>query len=63
MTDVELNPPTKRECLRCGRRDVWDAGLVCWRIVEEDGRKLSGNPFCMHEWDITGTHKPIRELA
>lgn len=59
MSDVQLNPPTKRRCLRCGREDVWDAEAGNWSIREVDGEKLDGNRFCLHEWDITGTHRPI----
>jgi len=59
MTEVKLNPPTTRRCLRCGREDVWDDDLQDWRIRENDGDKLAGDRFCLHEWDITGTHRPI----
>ena len=59
MSDVQLNPPTKRRCLRCGREDVWDEAVEDWSIREVDGEKLAGNRFCLHEWDITGTHRPI----
>jgi hypothetical protein len=52
-------PPEKRECERCGRRDFWDHDAQKWRIVEEDGEKLIGDPYCLHEWDITGTYNPL----
>ena len=58
--DVELNPPTRRRCTRCGREDVWDEAAVGWRVRTEGGQKRSGERFCLHEWDITGTHPPIR---
>ena len=61
MDSAELNPPTRRACLRCGREDVWDPETIEWRIRVVDGEKRSGNPFCLHEWDITGTHKPVIE--
>lgn len=61
MGDVKLNPPTRRTCLRCGREDVWDDDVGEWTVREEDGEKRAGNRFCMHEWDITGTHTPITE--
>lgn len=55
---VELDPPTERECRQCGRRDVWDSDATSWRI-ESDARV--GNAYCIHEWDINGTYRPIRE--
>lgn len=61
MDQATLNPPERRECLRCGRVDVWDGEIGDWTISTEDGEKLFGNPFCLHEWDITGTHTPIKE--
>ena len=61
MDEVQLNPPKERRCLVCGREDVWDDAAGEWRIREADGEKLTGDRFCMHEWDITGTHKPILE--
>ena len=61
MSDVQLNPPDERRCLICGREDVWDEGADEWQIREEDGEKVAGERFCMHEWDITGTHRPILE--
>lgn len=61
MSDVTLNPPDERRCLVCGREDVWDEEAAEWRVRLEDGEKLSGNRFCMHEWDITGTHRPLLE--
>lgn len=63
MAEVELNPPTRRTCQRCGREDVWDDETIEWRIRTDGDRKLAGNPFCLHEWDITGTHKPVRERS
>jgi hypothetical protein len=56
---TEIVPPTERECERCGRRDVWDEDAETWRIVESDGDKLTGNPHCLHEWDINGTYSPV----
>jgi hypothetical protein len=55
---VELDPPTERECRQCGRRDVWDSDATSWRI--ESGARV-GNVYCIHEWDINGTYRPIRE--
>ena len=61
MSDVRLNPPEERTCLLCGREDVWDAAAGEWRIRTVDGEKRAGSRFCMHEWDVTGTHKPVLE--
>ena len=55
---AELDPPTERECQRCGRRDVWDPDVEGWRIRTE---AHAGDPFCIHEWDINGAYHPIRE--
>jgi hypothetical protein len=54
-------PPDERECERCGRRDRWDDDLGTWRIVEADGEKAYGSPFCLHEWSINGAYNPIAE--
>lgn len=59
MPDVSLNPPEKRTCTQCGREDIWDAEIGDWTIREVDGEKRAGDRFCMHEWDITGTHASI----
>jgi predicted ABC-type ATPase len=60
MTDAELDPPTDRTCERCGRRDTWDEAAATWRIVVEDGDKVVGDPYCIHEWDVTAEHNPFR---
>ncbi|WP_167599418.1 HEWD family protein [Halorussus marinus] len=54
---AELDPPTKRECHRCGRREVWDADAANWTIANGN----AGEPFCIHEWDITGAYQPVTE--
>ena len=59
MAEVRLNPPTRRACVDCGREDVWDADAGEWRIRRENGTRLVGEPYCLHEWDITGTHRPV----
>ena len=61
MGRVRLNPPTRRECLQCGRKDAWDDEAGQWRIREVDGEKMAGDRFCLHEWDITGSHTPITQ--
>ena len=57
MTTV--TPPKARECERCGRTDEWDAETGTWTVVSEDGDRLAGDPFCLHEWDINGTYNPL----
>lgn len=61
MPEITLNPPSRRECLECGRVDVWDQERGEWRIEEVNSEKRAGERFCLHEWDITGTHTPILE--
>jgi hypothetical protein len=59
MTDVELHPPTERTCERCGRRDRWDPSTGHWRLV--DGDDAAGDPFCIHEWDVTAEYNALEE--
>jgi hypothetical protein len=56
-------PPKERECERCGRTDTWDDDSGTWTVVEEDGDRLTGDPYCLHEWDINGTYNPLEEGA
>jgi hypothetical protein len=58
---AEIVTPRKRECERCGRVDKWDPERHSWRIVTEDDTKRSGDPHCLHEWDINGTFNPLAE--
>lgn len=57
--NATIDPPTERSCERCGRQDVWDPDRESWVIVEEEGRRLAGDPQCLHEWDINGSYNPI----
>ena len=59
MADGELRRPTDRTCELCGRQETWDAGAESWRIVVDDGGRLAGNVYCIHEWDITGRFTPF----
>jgi len=52
-------PPKERECERCGRKDVWDDDGGSWCIAIEDGERRAGRPYCLHEWDISGTYDPF----
>jgi hypothetical protein len=54
-----LSLPRERTCERCGRHDVWDETDTTWRIEVDDGTKQSGNPHCLHEWDINGSFNPV----
>lgn len=54
-----LSLPRERTCERCGRHDVWDEADTTWRIEVDDGTKQSGNPHCLHEWDINGSFNPV----
>ncbi|WP_435154320.1 HEWD family protein [Haladaptatus sp. DFWS20] len=53
---AELNRPDRRRCTQCGREDEWNESSHNWTIAGSEGR-----PFCLHEWDINGTHNPIVE--
>jgi hypothetical protein len=61
MDDPELVPPAERTCECCGRRDRWDDETGHWRIVVRDDERLGGDPFCVHEWDVTGDYNPVPE--
>jgi hypothetical protein len=54
-----ISTPTQRTCERCGRSDVWDERRQEWTIAEADGERQVGNPYCIHEWDITGSFNPF----
>lgn len=58
---VEIEPPTRRSCERCGREDVWDEEANNWVIRVEGGERLVGDRHCIHEWDINGGYSPIVE--
>lgn len=61
MADAELTPPTERTCERCGREDAWDDEVGNWQIVDEGGERHAGDPFCLHEWDVTAEYNPFGE--
>ncbi len=53
---VTINPPHERTCERCGRTDVWQPERNNW-VVDGD----VGDPYCLHDWDITGSYNPIEK--
>jgi len=53
---VELNAPRDRKCLRCGREEEWDDSVYGWTVAAE-----AGKAYCIHEWDVNGTHPTIAE--
>ncbi len=57
--NARLRRPTKRTCERCGRGEKWDHRQEAWQIATEDEEKLTGDPHCIHEWDINGVFDPI----
>jgi hypothetical protein len=59
MSKGELRRPTDRSCERCGRQERWDASAESWRIVVDGERRLAGNVYCIHEWDINGRFAPF----
>jgi len=60
---IQIVPPTRRTCERCGRTDVWDETDENWVIAEEAGERQVGNRHCIHEWDINGQYSPVAEKA
>jgi hypothetical protein len=60
---VEIEPPTRRTCERCGRTDRWDETVENWIIAEEDDERQTGNKHCIHEWDINGQYNPVSRNA
>ena len=53
-------PPTERTCERCGRTDVWNDDRGSWVVAtDDDGTRITGEPFCLHEWDINGAYSPL----
>jgi hypothetical protein len=56
---VGITAPTERTCEVCGRREAWDDDADAWRVVRDDGTRLAGNVYCIHEWDINGTFAPV----
>ncbi|MFB6107501.1 MAG: HEWD family protein [Haloplanus sp.] len=58
---VTIRRPTDRRCERCGRHERWNDASSTWRIAVEDGERVVGNVYCLHDWDINGTFVPIEE--
>jgi hypothetical protein len=58
---TEVVPPDERTCERCGREDAWDESAGKWVVVTVDGESRHGTPHCLHEWDINGTYKPLKQ--
>lgn len=52
VTGVETRRPEERTCERCGRRETWDDDG--WRV------QVTGEVFCVHDWDINGSFAPLR---
>jgi hypothetical protein len=59
MTEGELRRPTERACELCGRQEAWDGEIESWRIAVEEGERLTGRVYCVHEWDINGRFAPF----
>ncbi len=55
--NARLRRPTKRICERCGRSEQWDQNQEAWQLASDDGE--TGDPHCIHEWDINGVFDPI----
>ncbi len=59
LARTELRTPQKRACECCSRYEVWDTDDGFWKIATDDNERLTGNPHCIHEWDIDGTFRPF----
>lgn len=57
--NAQVRKPTMRVCEECERAERWDEDLEAWQLVREDGERLTGNPHCIHEWDINGSFNPM----
>lgn len=60
---TRLNRPTERECIECGRHETWKDDPGTWTITNEASERLVGDPFCIHAWDINGTHDAIQDRS
>jgi hypothetical protein len=57
---VTIRKPTARQCEDCGRREVWNDATGTWQVArDDDGDRVVGRVYCIHEWDINGTFVPI----
>ena len=52
---ADLVPPRERECVQCGRQEVWDEDAATWAI---DGDAV-GRVYCVHEWNINVEYSPF----
>jgi hypothetical protein len=58
---VTIDPPEQRTCERCGREEVWSDTKQTWVVAESDtDDPPTGEPHCLHEWDISGNYNPVR---
>lgn len=51
---VQLNRPTVRTCVECGRHDVWSEEADSWVIDIEDGERLAA---CVNQVSTTSTYR------
>lgn len=56
---VTIRKPTARQCEDCGRREVWNDATGTWQVARDDGDRVAGRVYCIHEWDINGTFVPL----
>lgn len=52
MTD-SIDPPRERRCEQCDRTEIWADEEGYWRV------ETVGDVHCIHEWDITGSYRPL----
>ncbi|MEF8775401.1 MAG: HEWD family protein [Haloarculaceae archaeon] len=55
---TEIHPPDERQCVRCGREEVWDDDRRSWTLAPDS--ETAGWPHCLHEWDINGAYNAVR---
>jgi hypothetical protein len=61
---VTIRKPTVRRCEDCGRREIWNDTTNTWQVArDDDGRRVVGGVYCIHEWDINGSFVPIESAG
>lgn len=56
-----VTPPARRRCVRCNRTEVWSDQQRTWVVQNPGADTDDGTPYCVHEWDITGSYNPLGE--
>lgn len=56
-----VTPPDRRVCVRCERVEAWSEQHRTWVVQSSETDTGKGTPYCVHEWDITGSYNPLSE--